>query len=42
MDDMIVIPVYHYVEKLMIKEHVKNIKMVGMGHWWLGFGDIQK
>jgi len=42
MENHIVAPIYYYVDKLAIKEHVKGVEMVGNGHWWFGFGDIVK
>jgi len=42
MDAQIVAPVYHYVDKLAVKEYVKDVEMVGTGHWWFGYGDIVK
>lgn len=42
MNDHIIMPIYYYVDKLAVKEYVKNVEMVGIGHWWFGFGDIIK
>ncbi|MTI54492.1 MAG: peptide ABC transporter substrate-binding protein [Geosporobacter ferrireducens] len=41
MEEMIVAPIYYYVDKLAVKENVKNVEMVGTGHWWFGYGEIQ-
>ena len=42
MDNCIVAPVYHYVDRLMISDKTKGIDMVGMGHWWFGFASVEK
>lgn len=41
MDEMIVMPIYYYVDKLAVKANVKNVEMVGTGHWWFGYGEIE-
>ena len=42
MEEQILAPIYYYVDKLAVKEYVKDVEMVGTGHWWFGFGDIVK
>ncbi|MCT4593230.1 MAG: peptide ABC transporter substrate-binding protein [Anaeromicrobium sp.] len=41
MDEMIVMPIYYYTKKVLVKPEVTGWEMTPLGHFFFGFADIQ-